>query len=203
MSTRRAIVLHTGGIVFDKGSWRTLRLGEGENGGFCNDYLRVAAAAELRHILQCPIIVCGGLRNNYKDASEPTTAEVNKRELVKLGVPSESIIEEGLSFNTYHDLLWLHGWAVGDGTKEMHLLSNDWHIPRIMAMIVYAPCLRQMCKGGISYIPAPAEEILLKADRKRWEPEINAARRHPGYAERVRLEEAGIKKIMAGTYKFG
>ena len=198
------IALLTGGITIDEKTkqWRTLRLGEGEAGGFCNDRLRVEAGFVLWRSLKCSIITCGGLRNNYSSIDEPTTAAVNKTELVELGVPAHAVIEEGLSFTTYQDLIWLHGFATAVGTKRVHVLSNDWHLGRTMAMIERAPCFRQMRESGIKYVRAPAEDILLDYNRWRWEPEIVAARIHPAYTERLKREEAGVAQIKAGTYKF-
>lgn len=202
---KQTIALLTGGITKDEktGRWRTLRLGESEAGGFCNDRLRVKATAVLWQRLKCPVITCGSLRNNYESLDEPTTAAINKLELVELGVPADMVIEEGLSFTTYQDLIWLHGWSVGTGTQEIHILSNDWHLGRTMAFIEHAPCFEQMRRSGIRFIDDAAEEILLNADANRWGSEISAAREHQGYAERVRREAAGIEQIKAGTYRFG
>ena len=65
MMQKEVIVLFTGGIKTDAqtGAWRTLLVGEGEAGGFCNDRWRVEAAVFLWARLQCPIVVCGGPRN--------------------------------------------------------------------------------------------------------------------------------------------
>ena len=84
-------------------------------------------------------------------------------------------------------------------SEEVIFISNKWHLPRIKAMISYAPGLEKEIKKAKLIA---AEEVVLKYDRQRWQPIISQAYKSKAIKKRIALEKQGVKQVKEGTYKF-
>lgn len=203
--SRHIIVLLGGGLTKDPdGAWRTTTYDDqGDNFGVMGDRLRVDAVSELyKAYSEYGLIwVTGGKGQLQNIPDAPTVASVNKQGLITLGVPPERIIIEEKSGSTYEQLLALQRFAGKLAGKEIIILSNDWHLPRVKAFLEYAPglnALRRFPKLNF----AAAEEVLLRTGIKRWQELISRARANSAMQSRLDLENKGIEQIKKGTYHY-
>lgn len=101
-----------GGILKkNKSGWHTTSFNEGNDFEGVGDRLRVIAGRYLydkviKNNSDIFIIVSGGRGRLKSIKGVPTVAEVIKKELIELGVPSESIMQEDDSGNTFEQLLF-------------------------------------------------------------------------------------------------
>ena len=135
---------------------------------------------------------------NIPDA--PTLAEVISRELRELGVPKENIIEEKESGSTYQQLLALAKIVKENLAEKIMIVSNRYHLPRIEAMVRYAPDLQDFSRLNIVF--QPAEDVLIKHNSTEWEAEIDRAYASPEAKELEKKEQNGVRQIREGTYKW-
>lgn len=192
-----------GGLVKDKqsGKWRTTNYFEGDNFGAMGDRLRVLAADCLFREGPEQLIIASGGKGQLRDIPDaPTVAEAIKNELIEIGVPAESIIQEDQSNNTWQQLQGLKNFISRGETESIKIISNGWHLPRIKAMIEADRGLLKLFEKNI-IIMKSAEEVLIADNPKKWEKEIEAAYESEAMKERIRLEEKGIKDIREGNYK--
>jgi len=86
------------------------------------------------------IIASGG------EATEdrPSIASVLREELISLGVPKAWIIEEDPSENTHQQLEGVCRLIKERSIVEVRLISSEWHLPRIRAMIECSPALETL-----------------------------------------------------------
>jgi hypothetical protein len=201
---KRAIVILGGGLIKDQGAWRTIDLGERMRGDApSNGRWRVDAAFYLwQENKDALIVVSGGVGQFLKNVSDaPTTSSVIKRELIALGMPEEVVIEERRSNTTFEQLLAICDLVKEENFKELIILSNEWHLPRVKAMIDCNDQLRGVFYS-VKITLVSAEEVLLKADPKNWQSKILEGRKSPLIEERLKLEERGVKDIMSGNYDY-
>lgn len=205
----KIVAVLSGGLVKDAttGRWRTSGPGdEGDKFGATFDRFRVLAAAYLyRENPEIKIIVSGGRGQQVEeDVTMPTLASVLKEELIALGVPAASIEEESSSFNTHQQLLFIirevelnHRPPV-----ELSILSNGYHLPRILAMLRYAPGLRSIPHVTSAIKLVSAEEILKTYDPEKWLAVLQAAEESPAMVARIALEQRGVEMIRNGEYRY-
>ncbi len=198
------IVVIGGGLIKDKatGQWRTTNYTEGDNFGIDGSRLRVEAAGYLYKNNPQTIILASGGKGQLKSIpGVSTVAQTVKNELVQLGVPERKIIKEDRSGNSYQQLLKLAKLVQQNNWRHLALLSNKYHLPRIKAMLQYAPHLPELFKPfRLDFFSA--EELCLKYDKNKWQNTINQAYRSPVMQKRIKLEQKGIRDIKEGKYKF-
>jgi len=186
----------------ENGHWHTtLGENEGDNFGPTNDKLRVLAAAALWDVnSQITIYTSGG--RGQLDKVLPrglTIAKVMKRELVDRGVPEYVIFEENNSGSTFEQLYFLSEFIKSGKIKgSVFILSNDWHLPRVKAMIQYSPIKNIL--SGVNYMGA--EDVLIQYKTNEWKDFIAKMRTNKSFQLREELEQRGIAQIRLGTYKF-
>ncbi|MDO8676934.1 MAG: YdcF family protein [Candidatus Azambacteria bacterium] len=174
--------------------------------------LRAEAAAILFNKNPDGLVAAFGGRGQLSNVPDaPTLAEVIKRELVALGVPEEKIIEEENSGTTYRQLQELMKIAEEVSAKEITIVSNRYHLPRIQAMAECAP----LTKDAAEKFPAQgwsalgrkinfvsAEEVLIEKKPEEWKAVIEKAYASAEMEELIKKEESGAKQIREGKYKF-
>lgn len=200
---RIAIVVLGGGLVRDKrtGKWRTTNYTEGDNFGVQGDRLRVEAAGYLyKHNPNTFFITSGGKGQLAAIPDAVTVASVIKRELMKFDVPAANIIKEEKSGSTYTQLLAITQLIKKTEIKNnrIFIISNEWHLPRIKAMIEYLPQLKPLKKIKL----ISAEKICLQSNPQKWQKIINQAYHSQSMKQRIKLEKTGIRHMKAGQYKF-
>lgn len=195
-----------GGLIKENGEWRTT-LAECDAFGVLGDRLRVVAAAlfygELRQLkLGVKIWVTGG-KGKLADISDaPTVASVIRRELCALNVPAIAIATEEIAGNTYRQLVALDRMIAGELLMRFALISNQYHLPRIGAMIEYAPLLTNVkrCVRNGKLALVAAEEILARHDELR--DEVRELYESEEMGGLMSAEARGVSDIKAGLYKF-
>ena len=91
---------------------------------------RLDAAYKAWQERNCLVVVCGA-----QGANEPATeASVMKAELVRQGVPEESILMDDKSFNTRQNINNAISLIEGRGVDRVLIVTSDYHLPRSMAL---------------------------------------------------------------------
>jgi uncharacterized SAM-binding protein YcdF (DUF218 family) len=200
---KKAIIVMGGGLVEKKNHWKTIDLGEGgDKFAISNDRWRVDAAFELWKTRPDYFIIASGGKGQLKKISgAPNISSVVKRELIELGVSETSIIEESISGSTFSQLKEIAILAFKKKFTDLIIISNEWHVPRIEAMLEHAPGLSSAF-SSLKVTLVSAESVLLKVDSDKWQTRILKARNGPEMKKRFALEEKGVQEIKAGTYKY-
>jgi uncharacterized SAM-binding protein YcdF (DUF218 family) len=135
-----AIVVFSGGYYQADGPRTEAELDEDTQG-------RCLRARELyfQGEKRCPILVSGG---QDPDRPTPSSAEVMREFLVKLGVSSADIIVETRSRTTYENAVESRRLLDERGLRKVVLVTSAIHLERSVA------CLR---KQGIETIPCPCQ----------------------------------------------
>lgn len=190
-----------GGLIPEGGKWRTSSFEEPNGLG---DRLRVEATAQLYRnggsTGTKTVIVSGG-RGTLPEGA-PVVADVLRKELIELGVSPSDIVEERESRNTYEQLLACVSLLPRGGRKHSLLISNRYHLPRIRAIVEYAPDLKQVkhrLKNG-TLVLLSAESVL--AGKKEWQVVIREAYKSEAMRERMLLEAKGVAEIQSGLYRY-
>ncbi|MFA6405688.1 MAG: ElyC/SanA/YdcF family protein [Candidatus Paceibacterota bacterium] len=195
------ILMLGGGIKNNNGSWRTLRFGEGDNFGDSPDRLRVEAVALLcKKTPNITCIISGGKGQNLNNPDAPTTASVNAKELVELGVAKSRLILEENSNNTWQQLKESAKILNKKNIKNITLISNEFHLPRIIAFIKSDNNLKKTYIQNSKIISA--ESVLIDSNPKKWRSLISGIYNSDGIKKRITIEKRGIKMIEEGTYNF-
>lgn len=201
---KKVIVILGGWMIRDSnGQWRTINYDEkGDWFGVSGGRLRVIASVYLHNDdPESLIIASGGKGQLEKIPDAPTLASVIKKELVELDIPSEKIIEENKSGNTYQQLIALQKIIIEMKFKHIYFVSNAYHLPRIRAMLKYRLELRRLAQ--MPYLKlVSAEKIAIAHDSKKWRKMIKAAYASEEMQKRIALEKKGVREIKAGKYKF-
>src|SRR3989338_10511583 len=201
--SEKIIVILGGGLKKEKnGLWRTTRFTEGDNFGVSGDYIRIYAAYYLvRKLKDYLIIAVGGRGQLKKIKGAPAVSQVLKKELIALGLPKNKILTETKSGKTSSQLWELAKILKQKKIKEITLISNGYHLPRIKTMIKYLPKLNQFYqKIKIKFVAA--EKVILAADKRKWQSVIKTAYQSQALKDRIKLEKQGIKDLTMGRYKF-
>lgn len=197
---KNAIVIIGGGLKKENGKWRTTNFKEGDNFAVQGDRLRVVAACHLYKDNQYLLVIALGGKGQYKDISDaPTVAEIIKSELVELGVPPENIIKEEQSGNTWQQLQELKKIIVEKKIEGVIIISNEYHLARIKAMIEKDSELKKMFDTAKIKLQS-AEKIIIKNDPDQ-KKEIENVYKSKAMRERIALEQKGVIDIKKGRYK--
>lgn len=201
MKNKEAIIILGGGLANDHGQWRTTGFDEGESFGAMGDRLRVEAAYILYKKNPELLIISSGSQGQYKNIPDvPTLAEVIKRELMDLGVPERLISKEDQSANTLQQLQALKTVINEKNLTNLFIISNQYHLPRLRAMIEKDDYLQSMLKKEeIKLISA--EEVLIDHNPVKWQEFISKAYQSKAMKNRIIMEKKGVQQIKDGTYK--
>lgn len=200
---KKIIVVFSGGLIKDlSDQWRTTAyVDQGDKFGLDGHRLRLAAAALLwRDEPAAIIVVSGGRGQNQNVPDAPAASMVAKRELLALGVPSEKIFEENRSQNTYDQIVELRKIFSEHRPGTISVVSNDYHRPRIKAMIELADDLRRLFESG-RIVLVGADSFLLERDPLNWREVIEKAQTSEAMKQRILLEEKGIADLKKGVYR--
>ena len=148
------------------------------------------------------IIALGGRGQLENIPDSPPVSEIIKDELVELGVKPEDVVCERNSGNTFRQLVELGKIVNKEKLKKIALITNEWHFPRIRAMLEYNPVLTKQF-FGCKILFTNAESILLKYDSEKWRKVIEVAHESDAMKKRIARESAGVKQIKEGTYNYG
>lgn len=181
------------------GTWRTSFFNEGDNFGATGDYLRPKAAAILyKKNPSLQLFVVGG-KGQLKDVPDaPSIAGIMKNELIELGVPQEAIKEETGSGNSHSQLIACAKLAKDHDPKNISILSNEYHLPRLRAKIAHSNELKTLASAEF----ISAEATLIDHDPDAWKAIINTAYKSQSMKARIALEQKGVKDIEEGRYSY-
>lgn len=175
------------------GAWQTNKFE-----GFSHDRLRVLAACSLykRNPAQTTLLLQGGLAEGLK----PSIASVLKTELLALGILSEHILMEERSYSTFSQLLELNAIILKLKPEQLIIVSNEWHLPRVEAMIKRKPELQELSKQKHQLYAA--EEVLLRENDGIWKEAIENVRLSDDVRDHIAKERQGVDQIQLGTYRY-
>ena len=194
---KRAIAVLCGESIRNSdGTWRTARFTEGDKFGVLGDRMRVLAANYLYQDNPQLIIALGGKGQRANDKTALPASIVIKKELQELGVPKKDIITEKESSSTFTSLKMLKSIIAKFNLKDVILISNKYHLPRIKAMI---EVVKELHDTNITLIEA--EEVVISHDQK-MRREIKLAYKSKAMQKRILLEQQGIRDIYEGQYRF-
>lgn len=170
----------------------------GNNGG----RFRTVAAAYLQKGKPESFILASGRTEKRKETEGRLHAsQYIKNELIKLGIPKEKIIEDNKPLTTFQQLIELKKFLKKRKFQKVIIISNNWHIPRIQALIDCVPELKFFRNNNNIELQS-AELILLKHDCKKWKKSIDALNDEPKMKKIIASEKQGVKDLKLGKYKF-
>lgn len=200
MNNEKAVVILGGSLKKDKaGRWRTTSFSEGDDFGTLGDRLRVIAGEYLYKEEDRPIFVLGG-PGQLKDMGAPAVSETMKQELMERGVPAENIFIEVESGSTWQQLQELKRLIQEHALGGLTVISNEYHLPRIQAMIEKDGELNALLQNN--QLKLESAESVLIAREPRWEKSIRSAYERDDVRARIALEQKGVEDINEGRYKF-
>ncbi len=143
------------------------------------------------------VIVVGG---GSPGDDRPTVASLMSRYLIDKGVPESAIVSEDTSLSTLQELLQVQGFTEETGPKDISIISSEWHLERVRAILEYFPKLSTLNKSAPSFLAA--EDILLRENPVEWENFIEKSRKNPETETRRANEKKGVAQIIDGTYHY-
>ena len=115
---------------------------------------RVIYAAQLYFQKKAPIIILSGGRIDWHGSGSPESADMATI-LTSIGVPSEAIIQEPDSLNTYQNAVNVRKIPEARQIKKVLLITSAMHTPR---------SLKIFHRQGINVIPAPTDFIVSQGE---------------------------------------
>ncbi len=109
---------------------------------------RVLYAATLYRQGKAPLVIVSGGNVEFRGEQPSTPASDMRRLLEMVGVPSEAILEENRSQNTYENALYCANLLKERNIHRVILVTSALHMPRSVKLFE---------KQGIEVIPAPAD----------------------------------------------
>ncbi|PIP73515.1 MAG: hypothetical protein COW88_01830 [Candidatus Lloydbacteria bacterium CG22_combo_CG10-13_8_21_14_all_47_15] len=200
------IAIFAGGLVKDTGGWRTTWLDEGDDFGVLGDRFRVLAGVYTykqfrKENRPAALLVIGGRGHMRATPDMPAISQVMAGELETLGIAAPDITIESNSGTTFEGLLVLQKFLEA-GQESVTLISNEYHLPRIQAMIECLDALsalNNVLSAGILSL-CSAEQICIANDSEQWETMIADAYQSTELKKRVSLEQQGVRDILKGGY---
>lgn len=195
------IALLGGDIYYKDGVWQTNDAdgpGDGK-GGPTYDRFRVIAGAYLgKKYPASRIFVSGGIPP--RDGA-PSIASVMKDELVALGVSESRIRSDEGALNTYEQLQAIQRFSARSAPSEkVFIVSNEWQLPRIEAMITHAPELSYL--RSRDWETVAAEDVMVEHDVSLWSVPVEAERADPRMKARIQHEKEGTAQVTRGSYRY-
>ena len=192
------IVLFAAYPHYKDGVWRTSGVDDpGDHAGATFDRFRVLAVSWLaERYPKSLIIVSSGAQHH----DTPSGAAVSARELAELGVAKKRMLLEERSQSVHQQLHYIGCMALEKRLGPLLVVTNDWHLPRLKAMVEYAPNVGIWKE--VIWEPIGAEQVMLESENKEWQNMVVAERAHPKYRERLAMEEQGVRQVKEGTYRY-
>lgn len=139
-------------------------------------------------------------------------SKVYADELMKAGVPNEQIILQTESNNTATELLMLMKLSKENDWKEVVVLTNDYHVPRVVLMFdnlgqiisnEIAPDLPELKESFLrnTRVRFVAAEDVLSVVSPHYQRLIARAQEGESFRRRLQAESNGIDDILKGTYR--
>lgn len=173
--------------------------------------IRVAAAAVVAKInTDIPVIVGG----KYPSDEKKAPAEIIAAELQYAGVPDERVICDRENLDTISEIIGLIKIAQLTNSTNIGVLTNEYHIPRIEAIIKnlewllfdedrdpdFLAGLEKLRNGDINIDLVSAEEVIKNTPPTVYDREIVPALESEEMKRRVASEKRGINDLNAGNY---
>lgn len=193
---RNAIIILGGGLVKDKNrQWHST----GFKGPVFASHLRVLAGGYLFKKNPASLIIASGGKGYLKKIpGAPAVAQVIKKELIALDIPTESIVEEKSSNNTRQSLQKMKKFLLTRKVSSARIITNQYHINRVRAFINQDAAMKKMLKHNKIKLTA-AESVVLKT-----KPELKNKIKKLYQSKKMKavaaLEKAGVRQIKNGTY---
>ncbi|AFZ25286.1 hypothetical protein Cylst_3119 [Cylindrospermum stagnale PCC 7417] len=111
---------------------------------------RVIYAAQLYRQKKAPIIILSGGRIDWRGSGSPESADM-ANVLTSLGIPSEAIVQEPNSFNTYENAENVRQILESRGIRRVLLVTSAMHMPR---------SLKIFQRQGVDVIAAPTDFLV-------------------------------------------
>ncbi|MEH2112518.1 YdcF family protein [Nostoc sp.] len=115
---------------------------------------RVIYAAQLYRQKKAPIIILSGGRIDWRGSGSPESADMATI-LTSIGIPSEAIVQEPDSLNTYQNAVNVRKILESRGIRQVLLVTSAMHIPR---------SLQIFRRQGINVIPAPTDFLVSEGE---------------------------------------
>lgn len=202
---KKAVFVLSGGLIKDeRGVWRTYKPENGKENVFGATDSRWRILATYYFCKNNPDVIAfvfggkGTLVNELPE--ELTLADVMADELKELGISEDRILKEKETNNTYEQLVKIIELSKTNNIENIYILSSEWHIPRIEAMINYKDSLVSLRNKNVVFLGA--EEILLKYDKNKYQKEVDMERNNEGAKLRMEKENNGVEQIKNGTYRY-
>ncbi|MBU0660593.1 YdcF family protein [Patescibacteria group bacterium] len=202
---RHALLFLSAGIIQDsQGNWISTQLENPLGKGFApGGETRLWATKYLFDQKEFDYIMVPGGKGNDKnlaDVVHPSIYTIVLQELIDMEIPEDKIIGEEQSNNTYEQLLYSIDLLKKNDVGSVTIISSDYHIPRIKAMITYKKELAFY--NDIQTIFVLAEELCINMDPTRWKDHIEKVYASSWMNNLQKKEEQGIQQIKDGTYLF-
>jgi uncharacterized SAM-binding protein YcdF (DUF218 family) len=115
---------------------------------------RVIYAAQLYRQKKAPIIILSGGRIDWRGGGSSESADMAKI-LTSIGIPSEAIVLETASLNTYQNAVNVRKILASRRIKQVLLITSAMHMPR---------SLKIFQRQGINVIPAPTDFLVSQGE---------------------------------------
>ncbi|MEH1845851.1 MAG: YdcF family protein [Nostoc sp.] len=115
---------------------------------------RVIYAAQLYRQKRAPIIILSGGRIDWRGSGSPESADMATI-LTSIGIPSEAIVQEPDSLNTYQNAVNVRKILSSRGIRQVLLVTSAMHMPRSLQIFQ---------RQGINAIPAPTDFLVTEGE---------------------------------------
>ncbi|RCJ34079.1 hypothetical protein A6770_17255 [Nostoc minutum NIES-26] len=115
---------------------------------------RVIYAAQLYRQKKAPIVILSGGRIDWRGSGAPESEDMAKI-LTSIGIPSEALVQEPDSLNTYENAVNVKKILEARGIRQILLVTSAMHMPR---------SLKIFQRQGIDVIPAPTDFLVSQGD---------------------------------------
>lgn len=115
---------------------------------------RVIYAAQLYRQKKAPLVILSGGRIDWRGSGAPESADMAQI-LTSIGVPSEALVQDPDSLNTYENAVNVKKILETRGIRQVLLVTSAMHMPR---------SLKIFQRQGIDVIPAPTDFLVSQSD---------------------------------------
>ncbi len=110
------------------------------------------------------------------------------------------ILLDTISPNTNANMLYSLQLAAREGWRDMVVISNEYHVPRIQAL--YSIIKEKLCMDGIRTTFVAAEDVVQEAHPGLYDEAIAAAYTSEAGQLRMTSEARGLADMREGRYSF-
>ena len=115
---------------------------------------RVIYAAQLYRQKKAPIIILSGGRIDWRGSGSSESADMATI-LTSIGIPTEAIVQEPDSLNTYENAVNVRKILAARGIRRVLLITSAMHMPR--SLLIFK-------RQGIDVIPAPTDFLISQGE---------------------------------------